>query len=703
MPTPLCLLIVEDVADDAELMVAELRRAGFEPSWQRVETESDYLAQLEGKLELILADYTLPQFTALRALHLLQSGGWDIPLIIVTGSISEEVAVECMKQGAADYLLKDRLARLGPAVTHALQEQKLRTERKQAEAALRNSEERFQIVVRATNDAVWDWDLATNQVWRNQSCQTLFRYAPGEIGEHVSWWEEQIHPEHRQKVIAEIRQAINSGEKLWSQEYRFCRGDGTYAHIFDRGYVVHTEQGEPVRMIGGMMDITDRKQAEAQLQHYAFHDSLTGLPNRALFMDRLGHAAHYCQRHPEALAAVFFLDLDRFKVINDSLGHGVGDQFLVTTAQRLAHCLRSMDTAARFGGDEFAILLEDIQDVSEAIHVAERIQAELSLPFRVGLQELSSTVSIGIALMQSANAAQPEDLLRNADIAMYRAKALGRACYQVFDPGMHDHAMALMRLETDLRQAIERQEFRLHYQPIVCLATSQIVGFEALVRWQHPTRGLVSPAEFIPVAEETGLIVPLGQWVLQAACHQLQKWQLHPLGELPLTLSVNLSGKQFTQADLGEQIQQILQQTDLDASSLRLEITESAFMTADSTATSTLLKLKNLGIRLSIDDFGTGYSSLSRLHCLPINTLKIDRSFVNQIDIETNSSNRMIVQAIVTLAHSLDLDVIAEGVETAAQLTYLKALKCEYAQGYFFARPLEPTAAETLMVSQVKS
>jgi diguanylate cyclase (GGDEF)-like protein len=434
----------------------------------------------------------------------------------------------------------------------------------------------------------------------------------------------------------------------------FDRGDATYSYIIDRAYVVHDDKGKPIRMIGGMTDISDRKRAEEQLRYNAFYDALTGLPNRSLFMDRLHQTIERAKRHQNYLFAILFLDIDRFKVINDSLGHNIGDQLLIAFSRRLEACLRSVDTFVRLGGDEFVILLEDITSFSDATHVAERIRQKLALPFNLGGHEVFTTTSIGIALSTTVYD-QPEDLLRDADIAMYRAKAQGKARYEIFDPVMHTQALILLQVENDLRRAIERQEFQIYYQPIVELQTGKVIGFEALLRWQHPSQGLVLPATFIPVAEETGLIVPIGYWILRAACRQLRLWQ--SFSAKSLTISVNLSGRQFSQPDLIDQIDQILQETGLDASSLSLEITESMIM-EDESATATLLQLRNLGVKVSIDDFGTGYSSLGRLHHFPIDVLKIDRSFVSGIGV--SEGNLEIIQAIVTLAHQLGMDVITE-------------------------------------------
>jgi diguanylate cyclase (GGDEF)-like protein len=444
--------------------------------------------------------------------------------------------------------------------------------------------------------------------------------------------------------------------------------------------------------------IAQRKQSEDMLRHNAFHDQLTNLPNRALFMERLAYALKLTKRHEDYLFAVLFLDLDRFKVVNDSLGHMVGDQLLVAIARCLESCLRSEDTVARLGGDEFAILLKSIKDVNEAIQVVKRIQEKLKLPFNLNGQEVFTSTSVGIAL-NTTDYNQPEDLLRDADTAMYRAKARGKARYEVFNTAMHDHVVTLLQLENSLRWAVERQELRIHYQPIVLLKTGTITGFEALVRWQHPHWGLVLPQEFISVAEETGAIIPIGYWVLREACRQMRTWQLQ-FPENSLTISVNLSSKQFLQPDLIEQISQILQETGLDAESLNLEITESVIMENTESSTAMLLQLRNLGVELHMDDFGTGYSSLNYLHRFPVNVLKIDRSFISKMDV--TGKNLEIVRAIITLAHNLSINVTAEGLETAEQLAQLRALQCKHGQGYFFNKPTDQEAAGALIAKSLQ-
>ena len=562
-----------------------------------------------------------------------------------------------------------------------------------AEKTIRKSEERFQLVARATNDALWDWDLTTNKIWWGEGVKTLFGYSIEDVGPNATWWVERIHPEDRERVVTNAHQVINSGGQFWSDEYRYLRCDGSYAYVFDRGYVMYNEEKKPIRMIGAMLDISERKRAEEQLLRNAFHDGLTSLPNRVLFMDRLGRSIERAKRRKDYLFAALFLDFDRFKIVNESLGHAVGDQLLIAIARRLEMCLRPSDTLARLGGDEFAILLEDMTDGSDATRVADRIQKEFTSPFDLNGQEVFIAVSIGIAL-SNRGYDRPEDLLRDAETAMYRAKAHGKARYEMFDVKMHTHAVALLRLEADLRRAMDRQELAVHYQPIVSLQTGKMTGCEALLRWQHPRHGLISPVDFIPVAEETGLIVPIGEWVLRTACAQNKVWQKMDLP--PLCVTVNLSGRQL-QEDLTLVVGQILKETRLPPSCLGLELTESIVIENAQKSIVVLHELKKLGIQLSMDDFGTGYSSLSYLSRFPFDVIKIDRSFVRNV--VRDPDHATIATAVIALAHSLKLKVIAEGVETEEQLGFLRSRQCDEMQGYLFS-PAVPADTMTKFLQE---
>ncbi len=443
-------------------------------------------------------------------------------------------------------------------------------------------------------------------------------------------------------------------------------------------------------------DLTRKRQAQEHLLYNTLHDPLTGLPNRTLFTERLRHAMRRASRHPDELFAVLFLDLDRFKEVNDNLGHFAGDELLRAVARRLEACLRPEDTVARLSGDEFAILLESIAEPSDAGRVAERIEEALSFPVNLAGAEVATSASMGIVTSSMAHE-QPEQLLRSADMAMYRAKAAGRARYEMFDRAMHTDSLVRLQLETELRRAVERSEFRLHYQPLVSLRTGRITGLEALVRWEHPERGLLQPADFVPVAEETGLIVPVGRWVLNEACRQVIVWQNLRPRDVPLTIGINLSVKQFSQSDLIDQISRAIAQTGIAPHSLRLEITESAIIDKGNHATTVLSQIRQLGAQVYLDDFGTGYSSLSYLHGLPIDALKIDRMFVSSMD--TDEKSLRLVRTILTLARIVGVRAEAEGISTAEQLRELRSLNCEQGQGYLFSAPIPGEAVADLLMA----
>jgi len=442
------------------------------------------------------------------------------------------------------------------------------------------------------------------------------------------------------------------------------------------------------------------EESREHFRHAAFHDALTGLPNRSLFTDHLRVALRRAHQNEKYLFGVLFLDLDRFKNINDSLGHPCGDELLKLVARRLEMCIRQTDMVARFGGDEFAILLDAIQDASDAVRVAEKVQQVISEPFKLVSHEAITTASIGVALSTSGYT-EAEDIIRDADTAMYRAKDRGKARCEIFDTAMHTRAVTLLRLESDLRRALEKDELCVYYQPIVSLASGELHGFEALVRWQHPERELVSPDDFIPLAEETGLILPIGLRVLSDACSQLRKWQQYSLSNRDLIMSVNLSGKQLMQPDLIERIEEVLHESQINPWHLKLEITETVVMENPELAAVTLARLRSLGVRLSIDDFGTGYSSLSYLNRFPVDTLKIDRSFVTSMN--AADENLQIVKTIVTLAGNLGMQVVAEGVETEEQLEQLRSLKCQYGQGFLFSKPLAVTDADLFVLNSVRA
>ncbi|MGD8989828.1 MAG: bifunctional diguanylate cyclase/phosphodiesterase [Desulfobacterales bacterium] len=449
------------------------------------------------------------------------------------------------------------------------------------------------------------------------------------------------------------------------------------------------------KSVVSLADITDLKEAERQIYHQAFHDTLTGLPNRALFMEHLNMALKRAKRRDDYYFAVLYLDIDRFKLVNDSLGHSVGDQLIRAFASRIQESLRDLDILARFGGDEFVILLEDIENSEYASGVADRLQQELKRPFMVENKEVFAPASFGVVLnTQDYN--DPEDIIRDADAAMYHAKENGKAQYKIFDKTLHKKALHLLERETDLRKAVNRNEFKNHYQPIVDLQTSSLVGFEALIRWNHPQLGLIYPGSFISIAEETGLIISITQLIAQQACEDLCRWQDRLKDELELTMNINISSKHFMSPTLLDDIKEILKQTGMPSDQLKLEITETALMEDADETIRLVHRLKDLGLHLVIDDFGTGYSSLSYLQRLPIDTLKVDRSFVSRIQSEPDG-NRNIVEAIISLAHRLKMFVVAEGVETEEQFAILLEMDCQFGQGYLFSKPLDKPEIDVLI------
>jgi diguanylate cyclase (GGDEF)-like protein/PAS domain S-box-containing protein len=567
------------------------------------------------------------------------------------------------------------------------------TSQRQAELALRKSEERYTLAVQGAKDGIWDWDFSNGQVYYSPRWKEMLGFQEGELSASPEEWLSRVHPEDLGLLKAAMASHALGHVPHFEYEYRIQGKDGTYRWMLSRGIAVRDGRGQVSRIAGSQTDIGDRKCAEEKLLHQALYDALTDLPNRTLFMDRLRQALRRNKRSKGKTCSVLFLDLDRFKEINDSLGHAKGDQLLVSFARRLEKSVRPGDTIARLGGDEFTVLLEDLAGLEGAVHVAERIRNEFTSPFVLGTQELFVTVSIGIAPGNDYD--RPEDLLRDADTAMYRAKERGRACFEVFDQGMHSLAVERLQTENELRRALERKEIRIHYQPVFSLSEDGLLGFEALVRWQHPRRGLLGPGEFLPLAEETGQVVDLDRWVLRQACGQARDWQRRFPQEPPIAVAVNLSGKHFLRLGLVAEVEEILRETGLEARSLILEITESVLLGETKLVQETVQGLKDLGARLSLDDFGTGYSSLSYLHRFPFDSLKIDRSFVQELG--TGSAHGQMVRTIMSLAHSLNLGVVAEGVETQDQLRHLRAMRCEQVQGYFLSKPMPVEEAEGLL------
>ena len=558
------------------------------------------------------------------------------------------------------------------------------TQKYLTEKALRTSEERYKLAVMGSNDGIWDWDLESNHIYFSPRWKKILNYTEDEISNSTDEWFSRVHPDDLPTLKSALEAHLTGEIGHFESEHRLRDRDGNYLWVNARGIAVSRADGPPCRIAGSLTDITRNKHTEKQLAHEVLHDKLTGLPNRALFIDRLNQTIKRSKRHENETFAILILDLDRFKVVNDSLGHLAGDKMLMKVSQRLETSLRMEDTVARLGGDEYAILINDMRDPFEVIQIANRIQKELAAPANIDGQMVYSTASIGITL-SSTGYELADDMLRDADTAMYQAKGQGGNSYVIFDRFMHAQAVTLLHMETDLRQALESDQFELYYQPIFDTKNHQVVNAEALIRWNHPQQGLIYPGQFITIAEDTGMIVPIGDWVLQSACNQLRKWQ--DMGYHNLKVSINFSARQFQQNDLSAKVARIIDKAGIDAANLFIEITESRNYAQLEKFESMLWDLKRIGIKVSIDDFGTGYSSLSIVQRLPLNVLKIGQSFISNLG--SQRENDQITQSIIEMAHRLDFSVIAEGVETEEQLRFLKKHQCDMIQGFLFSKPIQ--------------
>lgn len=676
------ILLIEDEADDYSHLMDIL---GQIRSFQLQTSRATTLAEAEESLsasplpDLIITDLTLPDSNGLDTFRSVYAKALTVPIIVLTGMDSESLALEAMEEGAQDYLSKrnvdvDMLRR---SIRYAIA-------RHRSEKALRESEERFALAVLGSNNGMWDWNLITNEMYYSPRWKSIIGYQDYELEPHPKEWLDRIHPEDKDLVSEKLHAHVDDLTSHFQAEYRMAHRGGGYIWVLTRGLAVRDEDGNSTRVAGSHEDVTSRKKAEEQLIYNAFHDSLTGLPNRALLHDRLDRSIRRMKRNSKYSFAVMFLDLDRFKVINDSKGHEYGDRVLVEFSRRLSTSVRPGDTVARLGGDEFVILGEDIHSADEAFHMAQRLHEAFAGPLYIGGESHYLTVSIGITL-SSPNYQLPEQLIRDADTAMYRAKAKGRSTSEVFDKEMHDTAVAILELENDLRRAVEENQFEVYYQPIINLKTGRIRGVEALARWQHPRSGLLPPINFIPLAEETGLINRIGWLVLKEACQQMAAWHQQFPADDPLTVSVNLSSRQLSDPTLVERVVNVLDETHLNPKTLILEITESTLITDYENNADVIKQLREIGVRIHIDDFGVGYSSLSHLRHFITDNLKIDRSFVmNMMDEAENSE---IVRTIVTLARTLGMNSTAEGLETADQVMHARQLECEDGQGFFFSEP----------------
>ncbi len=679
------LLVVDDNELNRDALSQLLAHRGYAVT---VAADGPDALALVGRqpFDLVLLDVEMPGLSGLEVLTELRGSysQTDLPIIMVTARTSGDDVVEAFRLGANDYVTKPidfavAMARIGTHLGH-----------KRAVEKLRESEERYALAVHGANDGLWDWNLRTNEVHWSPRWKSLLGFADSEIGTGPDEWFSRVHHEDIDRVREALARHLHGGDGHYESEHRILHHSGTYRWVRCRGAAIRDAAGAATRLAGSLTDITDAKVA----------DALTGLPNRLLFVDLLDRAIKRSERRRDYRFALLALGLDRFQTVNDSLGLETADRVLVAVARRLQASLRSTDvitghefTLARLGGDEFTVLLDDIADVSDAFRVAERLRLALQQPFDVDGRQVFTSASIGIAV-STTGYDTPDDILRDAATALHRVKADGNTRCELFDAGMRQRAIARLEVETDLRRAVENRDFVVFYQPIVSLATGSIAGFEALARWRHP-RGLVSPSEFIPVAEDTGMILQIGRMVLEESCHQLARWQRQFGGRAPRVVCVNVSSRQFADAELAGHIEHILADARLKSSSLKLEITESAFLGDLLAAQLTLSRVRALGVECSLDDFGTGYSSLSHLHSLQVDTVKIDRSFVSRIGGADNGDE--MVKAIIGLAHTLGMDVVAEGVETLEQCTQLRRFGCEFAQGFFFSRPVASDGAERLI------
>jgi diguanylate cyclase (GGDEF)-like protein/PAS domain S-box-containing protein len=555
-------------------------------------------------------------------------------------------------------------------------------------------ERRYLLAAAGSDDGLWDWDITHQRMFRSERCLSIVGEHPADVAATHLTLLERVHPEDAEVARTQIEAHLRGELPRYESAHRIRRSDGAWSWVLERGMALRDQAGKPLRMAGLLSDISEHKENEERLRHHAFHDALTGLPNRALFMDRVQHAVARARRSPTSTFAVIMLDLDRFKNVNDSLGHVAGDHLLIRVAERIGTCVRDGDTVARLGGDEFSVLLEELRGEHEAERVAEQIQRSLTTPIPLDGHDLVTSASIGIVLARD-DAVDALSLLRRADQAMYAAKRQGRGRQVLFEPSAHASTNLRLTLETSLRTALTARQLRVYFQPIINLASGEATGFEALVRWPHPKLGLISPAELVPVAEESGTIVQLGDFVLEQALHAVRRLEGTFSPSVPFRVAVNLSARELLRDDLVERVERALQHAQVAPSALVLEVKESALMGDSAPGQEAFRTLRAKGVRVHMDDFGTGYSSLSYLHRFEIDALKIDSSFTSRLHDHLGAEE--IVRTVITIARDLHLGVIAEGVENREQLQRLRALGCEEAQGFLFGAPLPLEALEALL------
>jgi diguanylate cyclase (GGDEF)-like protein/PAS domain S-box-containing protein len=642
-----------------------------------------------GGIDIVLLGLDLPDSSGLPTFQRLHDCNPDVPIVVMVDEDGEDVALRAIAQGAQDYLTRQEIA---PATLR--RSVVASAERQRVLRRIRRDTERYTLAIDGTSDGLWDWDLDSDAVFYSARWNGLMGLPERDVVAGPLHWFDRVHPDDLAGLKDMLIEHLSGNARHFVHEYRVRGTGGDFLWVLSRGLVVRNLEGDARRIAGSMTDITERKLAEKLLAFGALHDELTGLANRTLFKDRLTVALKTMKRQSGSPFGVLFLDLDRFKRVNDTFGHSVGDRLLVEISRRLETFLRPGDTLARLGGDEFGILVADAPSVSDALHVAERVQERLRVPFTVDDRTLEVSASIGIAL-SATGYDEPEEILHDADVAMYRAKAAGRGQTQVFDPLMHRSAVALMRLESELRHAVVRGEFVMYYQPVVSFERGRVVGFEALVRWNHPERGLLHPGQFFAIAEESGLANAIGWWAMEDACRQLVEWHRRFLENPTLWVSVNISDRLFMQADMVSRAKAILADTGLDPTTLRLEFREEVVVRHGEQAIAKLEELRQAGIRLAVDDFGSGLSHLSFLQSFRYDTLKIDPSYISALGADAPT----MIESILTMADGFGIGVIAEGVETADQADHLRRLRCPEGQGFWFARPVIPSDAEHLITT----
>lgn len=684
------VLLIDDDEEEFILirdLLSDLEHQSLELEW--VASYEAGLAAMQGsEYDAFLLDYRLGGHDGLELLQEARRLGSRAPVILLTGQGSHQVDLAAMRAGAVDYLVKGQFA-------PDLLERTLRyaVERTRTLEALRQSENALKEAQRIAKVGSWEWDTRTGRVLWSEQMYEIYGIGPQQPGEILGSLE-LVHPDDRERVREAVEQVVQSYQTD-PTEYRIVTAQGE-KWVLAQGSAVTDASGQVVRILGTLQDITERRKIEQQLFQLAYHDPLTGLPNRRFFLEQLEQIAEQSLRSGQVVGVVF-VDIDRFKGINDTLGHAAGDQLLVTVARRIKESLRSDDFVARMSGDEFAVILPNLHGEETAERVVQKLVKVLDAPIQMDSRSAYVTASIGLSLYPW-NGMDASTLLRHADVAMYAAKQAGRNTYKLYRPEMTSRGLERFELEADLWQAIQNQEFELYYQPQLDLRSRQIVGVEALIRWRHPTKGLIPPAKFIPIAEETGMIIALGNWVLREACRQNMAWQR--AGLKPVKVAVNVSSLQFGHADLVETVSEALTESGLGVRWLELELTESLVMKDVETSARMMGLLREIGVSIAVDDFGTGYSSLAYLQRLPIDALKIDRSFVSQMD--TGSGGLSLVRAIIALSHGLGIGVVAEGVETLQQSNLLQELGCDSAQGYLFARPVPAGEVEQYLAPQPK-